>query len=88
MDHIKALLETDDEAIKTCDQLIKLLVETGFKTRQWCRNRPKVLEDVSLEDHVANVNIEESERLHEGARSPLERYNGHVYLQVEPTDGH
>ena len=61
MDDIMASLETDDEAIKTRDQLIKLLGEAGFKIRRWCSKRPKVLEDVPLEDRIANVNIEESE---------------------------
>ena len=61
MDDIMASLETDDEAIKTRDQLIKLLGEVGFKIRRWCSNRLKVLEDVPQEDRVANVNIEESE---------------------------
>ena len=61
MDDIMTSLERDDEAIKACDQLIELLGKAGCKIRQWCSNRSKVLEDIPLEDHVANVNIEESE---------------------------
>ena len=61
MDDIMTSLDTDDEAIKAPDQLIELLGKAGFKIRRWCSNRSKVLEDIPLEDRVANVNIEESE---------------------------
>ena len=54
-------LETDDEAIKARDQLIELLSKAGFKIWRWCSNRSNVLEDIPLEDRMANVNIEESE---------------------------
>lgn len=54
-------LETDDETIKIPDQLIELLGKAGFKIRRWCSNRSNMLEDIPLKDHVANVNIEESE---------------------------
>lgn len=50
-----------DEAVKARDQLIQLLGKVGFKVWRGCSNKPKVLEDVPLEDRVANVNIEESE---------------------------
>ena len=50
-----------DEAVDTSYQLIELLEKAGFKIRRWCSNRPKVLEDIHVEDRVANVNIEESE---------------------------
>ena len=61
MDEIMTSLETDDEAIKARDQLIELLSKAGFKIRRWCSNRCNVLEDIPLEDCMANVNIEESE---------------------------
>ena len=61
MDDIMTSLETDDEAVKARDQLIELLGKAGFKIRRWCSNSPNVLEDIPLEDRVANVNIEESE---------------------------
>lgn len=61
MDDIMTSLNTDEEAIRTRDQLIELLGKAGFKIRRWCSNRAKVLEDVPVEDRVANVNIEESE---------------------------
>ncbi|KAL9951194.1 hypothetical protein ACROYT_G043814 [Oculina patagonica] len=61
MDDIMTSLETDDEAVKACDQLIELLGKAGFKIRRWCSNNPNVLEDIPLEDRVVNVNIEESE---------------------------
>ncbi|XP_022787689.1 uncharacterized protein LOC111327715 [Stylophora pistillata] len=38
-----------------------MLGKAGFKIRRLCSNRPEVLRDVSVEDRVANVNIEESE---------------------------
>ena len=60
MDDIMTSLKTD-EAVKARDQLIQLLGKVGFKIRRWCGNKPQVLEDVPLEDRVANVNIEESE---------------------------
>ena len=56
-------LETEDEAVDACDQLIELLGKAGFKIRHWCSNGPKELEDIPVEDHVANVKIEESELL-------------------------
>jgi len=61
MDDIMTPLETDDEAIKARHQLIELLGKAGFKIQQWCSNRSNVLEDIPLEDRMANVNIEESE---------------------------
>lgn len=61
MDDIMTSLETEDEAVDARDQLIELLGKAGFKIRRWCSNRPKVLEDIPVEDRVANVNIEESE---------------------------
>ena len=61
LDDIMTALETDDEAVKARDQLIQFLGKAGFKIRHWCSNKPKVLEDVPLEDRVANVSIEESE---------------------------
>ena len=54
-------LEREDEAVDACDELIELLGKAGFKIQRWCSNRPKVLEDIPVEDRVANVNIEESE---------------------------
>ena len=61
MDDIMTSLETVEEALKVRDQLIELLGKAGFKIRRWCTNRPKVLEDIPLEDRVADVNIEEAE---------------------------
>ena len=61
MDDIMTSLETEDEAVDARDELIELLGKAGFKIRRWCSNRPKVLEDIPVEDRVANVNIEESE---------------------------
>ena len=60
MDGILTSLETDDEAIKSRDQLRELLGKTGFEIRRWCGNMPKVLRDVPVEDRVANGNTEES----------------------------
>ena len=60
MDNIMTSMETDDEAVKVRDQLIELLGKAGFKIWRWCSNRPKVLEEIPVEDRVANVNIEES----------------------------
>ena len=54
-------LETEDEAVDACDQLIDLLGKAGFKIQGWCSNRHKVLEDIPVEDGVAKVNIKESE---------------------------
>ena len=61
MDDVMTSLETEDEAVDARDELIELLGKAGFKIRRWCSNRPKVLEDIPVEDRVANVNIEESE---------------------------
>lgn len=83
-------LETDDEAIKARDQLIELLGKAGFKIRRWCSNRSKVLENIPLEDRLANVNIEESELPSMkalGVQWNADR-DGHVYLQIESTKGH
>lgn len=60
MDGIMTLLETDDEAIKSRDQLRELLGKAGFEIRRWCGNMPKVLRDVPVEDRLANGNTEES----------------------------
>ena len=60
MDAIMTSLETGDEAVNARDQLCQFLGKAGFKIRRWCSNKPKVLEGVSLEDRVANVNIEQS----------------------------
>ena len=61
MDDVLTSLETDDETLKVRDQLIDLLGKPGFKIRRWCSNKPKVLEDIPLDDRVANVRIEEAE---------------------------
>lgn len=60
MDGIMTSLKTDDEAIKSRDQLRELLGKAGFEIRRWCGNMPKVLRDVPVEDRVANGNTEES----------------------------
>ena len=60
MDDVMTSLETKDEAVDACDQLIKLLGKAGFKIQRWCGKRPKVLEAILVEDRVANVNAEES----------------------------
>ena len=39
MNDIMTSLETDDEVIKSRDQLIELLGKAGFKIRRWCSNR-------------------------------------------------
>ena len=55
------LLETDDEVIKAQNQLRELLDKAGFKIPHWSSKRPEVLRDVPVEDHMVNINIEESE---------------------------
>ena len=52
MDDVMRSLETEDEAVEAHDQLIELFGKAAFKIRRWCSNRPKVLEDIPVEDCV------------------------------------
>ena len=56
MNDVMTSLETEDEAVDARDELIESLGKAGFKIRRWCSNRPKVLEDILVEDRMANVN--------------------------------
>ena len=59
--YMDGVMTSEYEAVNTCDQLIELLGNAGFKIRHWCSNKPKALEDILVEDRVANVNIETTE---------------------------
>ena len=61
MDDVLHSAKTEQEAIKTREELVELLGRAGFQIRRWCSNSVDVLKGVPEEDRANGVKIQDSE---------------------------